>query len=60
MLWVEGKVGKVAWLGLTMVPSSERTMANPKLFCDLAIAKRCAILTRFDCFNYFLNRIHIG
>ncbi len=45
MLWVEGKMGDRAWLGLTLVSSSERTIADPKLFCDFAIAKRCAFFT---------------
>ena len=47
-------------LAFALVSSSERTIVDPKLFCNLAIAKRCAWLARFDFFNRFLDRIHNG
>ena len=53
-------MGDCARLGFGSVPSNERTVAYTELFCNLAIAKRCAWFARFDFFNCFLDWVHIG
>jgi hypothetical protein len=53
-------MGDPALVVHTLVPSSERTALNTELGSNLCVRKIISWLVRFDIFNRFLNRIHIG
>jgi len=61
LLWAErlsSERGGCIWACFHLMPPRQRRSVATPSFRNLAIAKRCAFLTRFDIFNRFLNRIH--
>jgi hypothetical protein len=53
-------MGDAAPVVHTLVPSGERTALNTELGSNFVIREIISWLARFDIFNRFLNRIHIG